>query len=64
MAELQLIDHSVHVVRPYIEIGSGYVIEKQGIIHGNMEYFGSFEYSKDLAVFTLIILYIILVLAV
>ena len=48
MAELQLIDHSVHVVRPYIEIGSGYVIEKQGIIHGKMEYLGSFEYSKDI----------------
>ena len=48
MAELQLIDHSAHLVRPYIEIGSGYVVEKQGIIHGKMEYLGSFEYSKDI----------------
>jgi len=48
MAELQLIDQSAYLVRPYFEIGSGYVVEKQGIIHGKMENLGSFEYLKDI----------------
>jgi hypothetical protein len=48
MVELQLIAHSANLVRPYFEIGSGYVVEKQGIIHGKMEYLGRFEYSKDI----------------
>jgi hypothetical protein len=46
--ELQLIGPSVHLLRPYIEIGGGYIYEKVGTIHGRMEYLGSVEYPKDI----------------
>jgi hypothetical protein len=48
MIEFQLIDQSVHLLRPYLEVGGGYVNEKVGIIHGRMEYMTSFEYPKDI----------------
>ena len=48
MLELQLIDPSVHLLRPYVDIGGGYIYEKVGTIHGRMEYLGSVEYPKDI----------------
>jgi hypothetical protein len=49
LMELQLVDQSAHSLKPYLVIGTSYVIESMGTIHGHMEYLGAPEYQKDIA---------------
>jgi hypothetical protein len=48
MIELQIMNQSDHLLRPYFAIGSGYVSEKIGTIHGWMQWLGNPEYSKGI----------------
>jgi hypothetical protein len=43
MVALQIINQSAKRLKPYFEVGSGYIIESMGYIHGRWEYLGRTE---------------------
>jgi hypothetical protein len=48
LIEVQLIDRSEKFIKPYVELGGGYVSENFGMLHGRVEYLKYITYSKDL----------------